>query len=385
MGSIVSSTNAYSSSMKNNNRRRSIPKTAPLIIGYGSNAKSGKAEQAIIDGANIIIWSFIHLHISDEDDRSSASIKTGLDLDEIKRIRDKYEHVVHMAAFGGWNGPHPPTFSDGSSLSGGKWCDVFMEFNDMNNDVFDGIDWDYEGNDDLNAPTAKFTLETLDIMADFTISAKSHGLIVSMAPAESYLDATAHPGTIDATFSLRLDLPPRAWTSSHASEEDKKIINGFSHAGRQCYAYVLAKAGVESFDFISIQLYEGYSPYVYEVGRQQANPVEAIMRRIDGFISGYHVDKMPLSSTDYKVKLPPSKLVIGVANRWADGVKFCKIDPNTLVTCFEITKKKYGEGFLGVMFWTVEEEGEAEDDKTRMAHELKQEFQATHPNPSEEL
>ena len=369
----IFSVSAYPSSLSSSimSNLRSLPSTAPLIIGYASNANSGKIDRAIVDGANIIIWSFIHLHITDD---SKCTIKTSLDLVEIKRIREKYKHVVHLAAFGGWNGPHPPTFSNGSSLSGEKWCEVFMKFNEESGGLFDGIDWDYEGNDNLDAPTAKFTLETLDIMADFTTEAKSQGLIVSMAPAESYLDASVDPDSIDATFSLRLDLPPRAWTSP----EDRDMIKGFSHAGRQCYAYVIAKAGVESFDFISIQLYEGYAPYVYEVTRAGKNPVDTIMERVDGFLGGYVVKGMPLtSSPEYEVKIPPSKLVIGIANRWADGIKFCKIDPKTLKDAYDRTENKYGEGFLGVMFWTINEEGD--DAKSRMTHALKKEFQDLHP------
>jgi len=366
------SASAYSSASIMNNQNRSLPSAAPLIIGYASNASSGKVDQAIIDGASVIIWSFIHLNIKDDDE--TCNIKTSLDLIDIKRIREKYKHVVHLAAFGGWNGPHPPTFSDGSSLSGGKWCDVFMHFNEMNGFLFDGIDWDYEGNDNLDAPTSKFTLQTLEIMADFSMEAKSKGLIVSMAPAESYLDAAVVPGGIDATFSLRLDLPPRAWTSP----EDRDMIKGFSHAGRQCYAYVLAKAGVESFDFIQIQLYEGYAPYLHEVTRMRKDPVDAIMERVNGFVGGYVVNEMPLkSSPEYEVKIPPSKLVIGIGNRWCDGVKFCKIDPKTIRKAYDRTKNTYGEGFLGTMFWTVNEEGE--DEESRMAHALKREFQNQHP------
>ena len=368
----ILSANAYpaSSSITMKRQSRSLPSARPLIIGYASNAKSGKVEQAILDGASVIIWSFIHLNIRNDDGRS-CDIKTALDLIEIKRIRDKYKHVVHLAAFGGWNGPHPPTFSDGSSLSGGKWCDVFMQFNEMNGFLFDGIDWDYEGNDNLDAPTSKFTLETLEIMADFSIEAKSKGLIVSMAPAESYLDAAVVPGGIDATFSLRLDLPPREWTSP----EDRDMIKGFSHAGRQCYTYVLAKAGVETFDFISIQLYEGYASYLYEVTRMKKDPVDAILKRVNGFVGGYVVSEMPLKSNpEYEVKIPSSKLVIGVGNRWCDGVKFCKIHPKTLKDAYDRT----GKGFLGVMFWTINEEGDDAD--SRLAYALEKEFQGQHPD-----
>ena len=64
----------------------------PIIIGYDHNAKSGKAERAIkTDGANVIIWSFLHLH---EDVDDTKKIKTALDLTEIRNIRDKYEHIM---------------------------------------------------------------------------------------------------------------------------------------------------------------------------------------------------------------------------------------------------------------------------------------------------
>lgn len=113
------------------------------------------------------------------------------------------------------------------------------------------------------------------------------------------------------------------------------------------------------------------------------NSVEAIMERVNGFVEGYVVNGLPLSSPEYKVKIPPSKLVIGVANRWADGVKFAKMNPKNLRDAYETTKNKFGEGFLGVMFWTVEEEGN--DAKSRMTHELKKKFQDLHPGDSGEL
>ena len=60
-------------------------------IGYSSNAKSGKAERAIKkDGANVIIWSFFHLY----DDDGTKKIKTSLDLNEIRNIREKYENEM---------------------------------------------------------------------------------------------------------------------------------------------------------------------------------------------------------------------------------------------------------------------------------------------------
>jgi len=90
-----------------------------------------------------------------------------------------------------------------------------MQFNEEHGFIFDGVDWDYEGHDDLDAPMATFTLQKLDIMADFSVYAKSrYRMIVSMAPTESYLDVMADKGSSDAAYSLRLDFSLRAWTSS---------------------------------------------------------------------------------------------------------------------------------------------------------------------------
>ncbi len=88
---------------------------------------------------------------------------------------------------------------------------------------------------------------------------------------------------------------------------------------------------------------------------------------------------MPLKSTpEYEVKIPPSKLVIGVGNRWCDGVKFCKIHPKTLKDAYDRTKNSYGKGFLGIMFWTINEEGDDAD--SRLAYALEKEFQGQHPD-----
>ena len=363
---------SWASSPHRRNLRRSSS-DSPIIIGYAHDAKSGKAEQAIRDGAAVIIWSFVHFAIDDEDDsqqmHQSGKIETKLDLGQIRRIQDEYDTVIHWAAFGGWNRPHPP-----ASMTGKQWFNVFMQFNKLNGHLFDGIDWDYKGHDDLTSPTVIFTVETLDIMADFSVEAKKNGMIVSMAPAESYLDATADG--IDAEFSLSLDVLPRAWTSDryHASDADRELVKskGFSHAGRQCYAYVLAKAGLDTFDWISIQLYEAYSPFAHDVHQRKVEPAEALMRRIHRVQEGYTVTGLPFERSEYEVKVPPTKLVIGIANGWVDGLKFCKVEPPSIRLAYEATLAEYGEGFLGVMFWTVEEEGKDED--SRFTHSLNREL-----------
>jgi len=69
---------------------------------------------------------------------------------------------------------------------------------------------------------------------------KASGRFVSLAPPQSYLDASTDE------FSLSLALPARCW---HAE---------FAYAGRNAYAALLALAPPDTFDFVSLQLYESW-------------------------------------------------------------------------------------------------------------------------------
>lgn len=97
------------------------------------------------------------------------------------------------------------------------------------------------------------------------------------------------------------------------------------------------------------------------------------MIRIRRLVDGYTVTDIPLAPSDYEVKIPPSKLVLGIANGWADGLKFCKVDPSAIRTTYQSTLEEYSQGFLGVMFWTIEEEGR--EGGPRLAESLNGEFQ----------
>ena len=100
--------------------RRHLPSPlkARIILGYAHDAKSEKAERAIHDGASVICH-LLHLEQLQNEDADGADdgaasqflrdkLRTELDLEEIKSIRNKHDHVMHLAAIGGWNGPHPP-------------------------------------------------------------------------------------------------------------------------------------------------------------------------------------------------------------------------------------------------------------------------------------
>ncbi len=80
-----------------------------------------------------------------------------------------------------------------------------------------------------------------------SVYAKKRGYIVSMAPIESYNDPMIEVSGIDAVFLTDLDLPPRSYTYNWygVTNNDRDLVRraGFYHAGRQCYAYVLARPG----------------------------------------------------------------------------------------------------------------------------------------------
>jgi hypothetical protein len=120
------------------------------------------------------------------------------------------------------------------------------------------------------------------------------------------------------------------------------------------------------------------------------------MKRIRSFVAGYTVTGLPLivddssstplslsHDTKFVVQIPLEKLVIGIANYWADGMKFCKVDPRAIRLAYEQTTAEYdGRGFLGVMFWTVEEEGgggelDNDDTEKRLTFLLNREFKDT--------
>lgn len=255
---------------------------------------------------------------------------------------------MHVAAIGGWNAPHPP-----SGVTAEAWANAIWEFNVKNGHIADGIDWDYEGHDDRSGPTSKFSLETLNIMADVSVILKEkYQMLVSMAPAESYFDALAE----DTSFSLDLNLFPHPWDKTKV---DRALIeeSGFEHAGRQCYTYVWHRAGGEkTFDWIGLQLYEAYSRYLHETSRAieddtdvVAAQVEGVVRRTVALFDGFDVDLPQYGKT--RISVLPSRLVFGFGNGWTDNKKFVSVRPEALQDILVRLK------IAGFMFWTVEEEG----------------------------
>ena len=165
------------------------PKSLPpkLLIGYATDSSSEKVLRAVRQGCNVLIWSFLELQYDDDDMKLETN---SLDLDEIRAIQEQLDaeglgDTLHLSSFGGWNGPHLDITSRIIDHGGPEvWYRFWKE---KLGTVFDGLDWDLEGHDDLQSPTNTFSLKCLDWMGEISRLAKQDGYIVGMAPPQSYL------------------------------------------------------------------------------------------------------------------------------------------------------------------------------------------------------
>ena len=99
-----------------------------------------------------------------------------------------------------------------------------------------------------------FTYKELEIMGKFSNLLKKEGYIVSMAPPESYLDST----TSEFILSLLHNYP-----------EWEKEFPDFNYHERNVYAYLIGKYSIDTFDFVSLQLYEGNTHVLYKYERDK--------------------------------------------------------------------------------------------------------------------
>jgi len=317
--------------------RRSLP-AARLHVAYATDRSLGKVVRSVCEhGVNVVVWSFAHFRR----DSDSLWIEPTFSLEGVARVKDAIAsagvEAAHLVSFGGWNGPHPD-----AAASGERWFDVW---NEWNGGLFDGVDWDFEGHDDPTAPTTELSPALLDLVVDFTREARREGYLVGIAPPESYLDSQS----TENIMSLRLNHQPRApWGFD------------FPYAGRNAYAGIVARC---DFDFVSLQLYEGYSSACFALTQQGASPVDYLVDAATRLRKGFDV-VFPFGSDDERqnevvtVAVPPERLVFGFANGWADGAKFVRVDPKDIALAFARLGDRAPRG---TMFWVLDEEGEHDD------------------------
>ena len=273
-----------------------------LKIGYANwHECDEKIYEAVQNGLNVIIWFSVDMAANE--DNTGPIFKGGPDYycvgNMIKRFKDNGYSVINLISIGGWNSPHVNT-----DFSAQEYLKAWIKFNDKISNKengfkgFDGIDWDIEGNDNKQSSNNYFTYKELDIIGEFSKLMKEEGYIVSMAPPESYLDSTT------SEFSLALTYNYPEW---------EKEVPDFTYHGRNAYAYLIAKYSINTFDFVSVQLYETYSHVIYKYMREKKSFGEILDELVTNLTLGYIVDfsqdensglgKMPII-------IPQEKLVL---------------------------------------------------------------------------
>jgi hypothetical protein len=236
-----------------------------ILVAYQSWSECDNATiTAVESGVNVIIWFATNL---ETDEEGNAALQGGPNhtcvegmigkLSDMGYGRDKVKHLISV---GGWDAPHPDT-----SNSAEEYAEAFEVFSDG---LFDGLDWDLEGNDSLTAEWNYFSKECLDLMANLSRILHDRGYIVSLAPPESYLDiqTTAFSKFVNLTY------PDDDWGDDPP----------FSYHGHNTYAYPLVKEPT-AFDFVSIQIYETKSHASYNttvLGTPQVDYMRAYIKSL---------------------------------------------------------------------------------------------------------
>mmetsp|Transcript_15774 Transcript_15774/g.22533 ORF Transcript_15774/g.22533 Transcript_15774/m.22533 type:complete len:425 (+) Transcript_15774:51-1325(+) len=325
-----------------------------LLVGYTTNScqdlnDMSKVTRAVQEGVNVLIWAFIKL-VPDENG-TKVRVDGGPNLIHFELYKQQlvelgHMDVIHLVSFGGWNGPHLPSGYDGK--------DLFYAFHNWNTPngckLFDGIDWDLEGEDNLQGKNNLFTLECLEQVEKVSQLAKKYGYTVSMAPAESYLDIP------NSKFSRYVNL----------TYPDDNWHHEFSYHGASVYAYILAKWG-DCIDFISVQFYESFSHAAYDIKKLGVAPHEFLIAYIqrlfdslegeEGYFVNFEQDETCKLKNQF-VSVPLNKLVFGFANGWTncEDEKAIFFPTNDIKIAYN-KLKVLGRAPRGFMFWVIEEEG----------------------------
>jgi len=326
-------------------KKRQLPET--LLVGYTTRC-SKKVQPAVRQGVNVLIWAFA------EFEKSTSGIKCVPKFDlwcaqqMIEELdAEGFADTVHLVSFGGWNGPHFPNIdSNKNSNAKDHALELYESWKSVFGSHFHGLDWDFEGHDNLESPTNVFSVDCLETVGEFSKLANQDGYIVGMAPPQSYLDIESRQ------FSRRVD-----WRDSTRGWHDD-----FQYFGRNVYAYWLSKFG-HSIDFVSVQFYESYSRAGLEVFHNKVPPQvylenyvrDLVTNRQEGFYVDFGDDDPSLQYPNQWVSFPLHKLVWGFANSWGfnDDEKDCYFDPPTHIAVAYESLKKVGHAPRGFMFWVM--------------------------------
>ncbi len=129
----------------------------------------------------------------------------------------------------------------------------------------------------------------------------------------------------------------------HAYAEWEPIVPNFNYHGLNAYAYILDRYGVygtenlRTFDFVTIQLYEGYSHAEYNTTILKHSPAEYVTQWVQKVLAGWVIDYSTDTELQYpyanKLVLDRTQLVVGLANGWAGDGKFFLMYPEEVNHC----------------------------------------------------
>lgn len=244
-------------------------------------------------GVNVVIWFATNLASKDGEPAVTggpnytcvAAVAAALEADGLA--------TTHLVSIGGWDAMHPNTTWDGKT-----WFRTWKAWNEQLPRPFDGFDWDLEGNDVVSSRWNHFTRACLDLVVAMSEAAKADGYVVSMVPAQSYLD--------ESTSSFNPSLL-NAYEDWHPD---------FAYHGMNAYAYLLAEANPDTFDMVIVQLYEGWSRADYALLALRAKPAAYLRTWAANMIAGWTVDFPDGPAT---VKVASHQLVIGLSRGGSDG------------------------------------------------------------------
>ena len=118
----------------------------------------------------------------------------------------------------------------------------------------------------------------------------------------------------------------------------------FNYHGLNTYAYLLSRYGksgssqqLNTFDFVTIQLYEGYSHAEYNTTQLRQNSADYVAGFVQKVLEGWDVDYTVDTELQYpyvrRIELERTQLVVGLANGWAGDGKFFLLYPEEVRSC----------------------------------------------------
>lgn len=122
---------------------------------------------------------------------------------------------------------------------------------------------------------------------------------------------------------------------------------------------------VDTFDIVTIQLYESYTHMLYNVTAAPSAALQTSSEYLTAWVprvlQGWEVDFSSDPSFHYsstKVGVRNTTLCIGIANGWADNKKNILIMPDQLASAYAALAASGAGAPRGFAYWAIDNEGQ---------------------------